>query len=76
MTTGLIGRWCSPVNRLAARKRFTYCGGTSMATQKKTTSKKGIIRDLPKAKKELTSDQAKVVKGGIIFVGGRTQAKP
>jgi hypothetical protein len=47
-----------------------------MATMKKTTSKKGKLRDLPKSKKELTSDQAKVVKGGIIFVGGRTLSKP
>jgi hypothetical protein len=36
-----------------------------MATKKKTTSKKGKIRDLPKAKKVLTSEQAKAVKGGI-----------
>jgi hypothetical protein len=45
-----------------------------MATKKKATSKKGKIRDLPKSKKELTSDQAKVVKGGglkpIVIQGG------
>jgi hypothetical protein len=35
-----------------------------MATEKKTPSKKGNLRDLPKSKKELTSDQAKAVKGG------------
>jgi hypothetical protein len=39
-------------------------GGTSMATKKKTTSKKGKIRDLSKSKKKLNSDQAKAVKGG------------
>jgi hypothetical protein len=36
----------------------------SMATKKKTPSKKGKIRDLPKSRKTLTSDQAKAVKGG------------
>jgi hypothetical protein len=35
-----------------------------MATKKKATSKKGNLRDLPKSKKKLTSDQAKAVKGG------------
>jgi hypothetical protein len=39
-------------------------GETSMASKKKTPSKKGKLRDLPKSKKKLTSDQAKAVKGG------------
>jgi hypothetical protein len=37
-----------------------------MATKKKTPSKKGKLRDMPKSKKELPSDQAKGVKGGAI----------
>jgi hypothetical protein len=37
-----------------------------MATKKKSTSKKGKIKDLPKSRRELTSEQAKVVKGGTI----------
>jgi hypothetical protein len=36
-----------------------------MATKKKATSKQGKLRDLPKSRKKLTSDQAKVVKGGL-----------
>jgi hypothetical protein len=35
-----------------------------MASKKKTPSKKGKIRNLPKSKKVLTSSQAKAVKGG------------
>jgi hypothetical protein len=35
-----------------------------MATKKMTPSKKGNLRDLPKSRKELPSDQAKGVKGG------------
>jgi hypothetical protein len=35
-----------------------------MATKKKTPSKKGNLRDLPKSKRELPSDEAKAVKGG------------
>jgi hypothetical protein len=35
-----------------------------MPTKKKATSKKGKIRDLPKSRKTLTSDQVKAVKGG------------
>jgi hypothetical protein len=44
-------------------------GETSMPTKKKATSKKGKLRDLPKPKKKLTSDQAKLVKGGITTTG-------
>jgi hypothetical protein len=36
-----------------------------MATKKKATTKKGNLRDLPKSKKEMPSDQAKGVKGGF-----------
>jgi hypothetical protein len=39
-----------------------------MATKKKATSKKGKIRDLPKLKKKLTSEQAKAVKGGADLI--------
>jgi hypothetical protein len=38
-----------------------------MATKKMATSKKGKLRDLPKSRKTLTSDQAKVVKGGLLL---------
>jgi hypothetical protein len=53
----------------ADRKPLYFSGGTSMATKKKTTSKKGKIRDLPKAKKELTEQQARTVKGGFAPMG-------
>jgi hypothetical protein len=40
-----------------------------MATKKKATSKKGKIRDLPKSKKQLTEQQARAVKGGMLPMG-------
>jgi hypothetical protein len=52
---------------------FYFRGGTSMDTKKNATSKKGKIRDLPESKKKLTSDQAKVVKGGVV---GRSGGDP
>jgi hypothetical protein len=36
-----------------------------MATKKNATNKKGKLRNLPRSKKELTSDEAKGVKGGL-----------
>jgi len=38
-----------------------------MATEKKATSKKDKIRDLPKSRRNLTSEQAQSVKGGIVI---------
>jgi hypothetical protein len=52
-----------PLIRVWPGKRITP-EGSSMATKKKATSKKGKIRNLPKSKEVLTSSQAKAVKGG------------
>ena len=46
-----------------------------MATKKKATNKRGRIRDLPKLKKKLTSEQAKAVKGGAVTSGDRENLK-
>jgi hypothetical protein len=48
-----------------------------MATKKKATNKRGTVRDLPKLKKKLTSEQAKAVKGGVVDTtkGGGIAAK-
>jgi hypothetical protein len=79
MTTALVSFVDRPVaftGQPACRpENFYLRGGTSMATEKKGTSKKGKIKDLPKSKRELTSEQAKVVKGGIIVIGGRSMPK-
>jgi hypothetical protein len=54
---------------------FYLRGGTRMATEKKTPTKKSKIKDLAKSRRELTSEQAKGVKGGIIIVNTKSMPK-
>jgi hypothetical protein len=72
MTTRVVRLVDRPVaftGQPTCRQESLYVGGIKMATKKKATNKRGKVRDLPKLKKKLTSEQAKAVKGGVRKAG-------